>query len=104
MKRNFEIKVRLNTDEYVDLMNKVLASGYSRERYIRSLISGVVPKEKPPIEYYQLIREFNAIGNNLNQLVRNSYHEDQKEMVMEVLEKLKTMIADLDNLVRNPKE
>ena len=104
MKRNFEIKVRLNTDEYIDLMNKVLASGYSRERYIRSLISGIVPKEKPSIEYYQLIREFNAIGNNLNQLVRNSYREDQKEMVMEVTEKLKTMIADLDNLVRNPKE
>lgn len=103
MKRNFEIKVRLNTDEYVDLMNKVLASGYSRERYIRSLISGVVPKEKPPIEYYQLIREFNAVGNNLNQLVRNSYHEDQKEMVMEVLEKLKTMITNFDNQVRNPK-
>ena len=103
MKRNFEIKVRLNTDEYVDLMNKVLASGYSRERYIRSLISGVVPKEKPPIEYYQLIREFNAIGNNLNQLVCNSYHEDQKEMVMEVLEKLKTMITNLDDQVRNPK-
>ena len=103
MKRNFEIKVRLNTDEYVDLMSKVLTSGYSRERYIRSLISGVVPKEKPPIEYYQLIREFNAIGNNLNQLVRNSYHEDQKEMVMEVLEKLKTMITNLDNQVRNPK-
>lgn len=103
MKRNFEIKVRLNTDEYVDLMNKVLASGYSRERYIRSLISGVVPKEKPPIEYYQLIREFNAVGNNLNQLVRNSYHEDQKEMVVEVLEKLKTMITNLDNQVRNPK-
>lgn len=103
MKRNFEIKVRLNTDEYVDLMNKVLASGYSRERYIRSLISGVVPKEKPPIEYYQLIREFNAVGNNLNQLVRNSYHVDQKEMVVEVLEKLKTMITNLDNQVRNPK-
>lgn len=103
MKRNFEIKVRLNTDEYIDLMNKVLASGYSRERYIRSLISGIVPKEKPPIEYYQLIREFNAIGNNLNQLVRNSYHEDQKEMVMEVLEKLKTMITNFDNQVRNPK-
>lgn len=103
MKRNFEIKVRLNTDEYVDLMNKVLASGYSRERYVRSLISGIVPKEKPPIEYYQLIRDFNAIGNNLNQLVRNSYHEDQREMVMEVLEKLKTMITNLDNQVRNPK-
>ena len=103
MKRNFEIKVRLNTDEYVDLMSKVLTSGYSRERYIRSLISGVVPKEKPPIEYYQLIREFNAIGNNLNQLVRNSYQEDQKEMVMEVLEILKIMITNLDGQVRNPK-
>ena len=51
MKRNHEIKIRLNDDEFNDLQSKVSLSGYSRERYIRSLIFGITPKEKPPLEY-----------------------------------------------------
>ena len=53
--RNNEIKIRLNDDELSFLNDKVIKSGYSRERYIRSLISGIVPKEKPPLEYHKLI-------------------------------------------------
>lgn len=64
------IKIRLNDDELSLLNDRVIKSGYSRERYIRSLISGIVPKEKPPLEYHKLINEFNHIGVNLNQLVR----------------------------------
>ena len=103
MKRNHEFKVRLNDDEFNDLSKKVKLSGYSRERYVRSLISGIVPKEKPPIEYQKLIREFNAIGNNLNQLVRNSYYDSMKSEIQDVLNSLKNMIINLDNVVRNPK-
>ncbi|MNI83153.1 Bacterial mobilization protein (MobC) [compost metagenome] len=32
------------------------------------LINGYVPKELPPLDYYTLMRELHAIGNNLNQL------------------------------------
>lgn len=45
MKRNHEIKVCFNDEEFKELQSKVQLSGYSRERYIRSLISGIVPKE-----------------------------------------------------------
>ena len=64
--RNNEIKIRLNDDELSFLNDKVIKSGYSRERYIRSLISGIVPKEKPPLEYHKLINEFNHFEGNLS--------------------------------------
>ncbi len=103
MKRNHEIKIRLNDDEFNDLQSKVSLSGYSRERYIRSLIFGITPKEKPPLEYQKLIQEFNAIGNNLNQLTRNSYYQSMENEIKDVLIQLKDMIVNLDNEVRNPK-
>ena len=103
MKRNHEIKVRLNDDEFTDLQCKVSLSGYSRECYIRSLISGITPKEKPPMEYQKLIQEFNEIGNNLNQLTRNSYCQCMENEIKDVLIQLKEMIINLDNEIRNPK-
>ena len=94
--RNNEIKIRLNDDELSFLNDKVIKSGYSRERYIRSLISGIVPKEKPPLE-------FNHIGVNLNQLVRQFYQQPILETdVRTVLNQLEDMIKNLDKQVRTP--
>ena len=101
--RNNEIKIRLNDDELSFLNDKVIKSGYSRERYIRSLISGIVPKEKPPLEYHKLIYEFNHIGVNLNQLVRQFYQQPILETdVRTVLNQLEDMIKNLDKQVRTP--
>ena len=101
--RNNEIKIRLNDDELSFLNDKVIKSGYSRERYIRSLISGIVPKEKPPLEYHKLINEFNHIGVNLNQLVRQFYQQPLLETdVRTVLNQLEDMIKNLDKQVRTP--
>lgn len=97
------IKIRLNDDELSLLNDRVIKSGYSRERYIRSLISGIVPKEKPPLEYHKLINEFNHIGVNLNQLVRQLYQQPILETdVRTVLNQLEDMIKNLDKQVRTP--
>lgn len=55
------------------------------------------------MEYQKLIQEFNAIGNNLNQLTRNSYYQSMENEIKDVLIQLKDMIVNLDNEVRNPK-
>ena len=102
--RNKDIKIRLTEDELSKLNMRVSKSGYSRERYLRTLISGKVPKELPPIEYQKLIKEFNAIGNNLNQLVRNSYNNPIQNEVITVLENLQNMIVDLDKVIKRPSE
>ncbi|NEZ42621.1 plasmid mobilization protein [Paenibacillus alvei] len=67
-KRDIRIVVRLNEKENKRLVTQVQNTALSREAYIRMLINGYVPKELPPLDYYTLMRELHAIGNNLNQL------------------------------------
>ena len=66
--RNYEIKVRLTQAEMAHLTRLVRASGLSRETYLRRLISGVVPKDAPPPDFFSMMRELHYIGNNLNQI------------------------------------
>lgn len=71
--RNYEIKVRLTQAEMVHLTRLVSASGLSRETYLRKLISGVVPKEAPPPDFFAMVRELHCIGNNLNQITMKAH-------------------------------
>jgi hypothetical protein len=48
----------------------VARSGLTRSAYLRQLIKGVVPVDRPPPDYYRMMRELHSIGNNLNQLAR----------------------------------
>lgn len=101
--RTREIKIRLNDDELSLLNDKVSSSGYSRERYIRSLITGVVPKEKPPLEYHKLINEFNHIDVNLNKLVKQNYQRPVLERdIRTVLNQFEDMIKKFDKQIRTP--
>lgn len=67
-KRNIRIQVWLNQMEKEQLLNGAKRTGLSRERYLRSLVNGYMPKELPPPDYYVMMRELRAIGNNLNQI------------------------------------
>ena len=71
--RNYEIKVRLTQAEMVHLTRLVSASGLSREAYLRKLISGVVPREAPPPDFFAMVRELHYIGNNLNQIAMKAH-------------------------------
>ena len=64
-KRNVAILFRLNRKEAEALDKKVKKSGLSREAYLRHLISGMVPRDAPPPDYYSMMRELHRIGNNL---------------------------------------
>ena len=74
--RNYEIKVRLTQAEMVHLTRLVSASGLSRETYLRKLISGVVPREAPPPDFFAMMRELHYIGNNLNQIAMKAHALD----------------------------
>ena len=65
-KRKVAILFRLNRKEAEALDKKVKKSGLSREAYLRHLISGVVPRDAPPPDYYSMMRELHRIGNNLD--------------------------------------
>ena len=72
-KRNISISTTLNEKEKKHLARLVQRSGLSQEAYIRHLINGVVPRDSPPADYYMMMKELHAIGNNLNQLARKAH-------------------------------
>lgn len=72
-KRNIPILFRLNQNEAEELDRKVKRSGLNRETYLRQLISGVVPRDAPPPDYYAMMRELHKIGNNLNQIAQKAH-------------------------------
>lgn len=72
-KRNIPILFRLHQKEAEELEWKVKRSGLNREAYLRQLISGVVPRDAPPPDYYAMMRELHKIGNNLNQIAQKAH-------------------------------
>ncbi|SIR50144.1 mobilisation protein (MobC) [Paenibacillus sp. RU4T] len=72
-KRPISFLLRFSEPEYAHLMKQVEKAKLSRETYIRALIKGYTPKEMPPMDYFVMIRELHAIGNNLNQLAMKAH-------------------------------
>ena len=83
--RNYEIKVRLTQAEMVHLNRLVNGSKLSHEAYLRQLISGVIPQDAPPPDYFPMMQQLCRIGNNLNQIAQkahalgaiDTYHYDE---------------------------
>ena len=99
--RTKEIKVRMSDEEFVLLNEKVQKSGMSREKFIRLVLNDYQPKELPPIEYFKLIKELNANGNNLNQLVKIAYLQGIDIIRLnEVLNRHEQLLLKLDKQVR----
>ena len=67
-KRNVQILFRLNEEEADYLYDLVKRSGRSKEALLRSMVKGYRLCEKPDPEFYQIMRELSAIGNNINQI------------------------------------
>jgi hypothetical protein len=72
-KRNIQIITRLDKSEHERFRKRVKKSGLSQEAYIRHLINGLVPTDAPPPDYFAMMRELHAIGNNLNQVARKAH-------------------------------
>ena len=68
--RNHRVEVRLNDAEYAKLAATVARAGISREGFLRHLIGGYAPREKPPPDYYAMMEELRRVGGNLNQIAR----------------------------------
>lgn len=102
--RRIKIMVRLNEQERERLVQQVKQTGLSQEAYIRSLINGYIPKPLPPLDYYTMLRELNAIGNNLNQLAAKAHatgHPDRNAFQRES-EDLRRAIQQIQEAVTAP--
>ena len=72
-KWNISIMFRLNRKEAEALDKRVKKSGLNREAYLRQVITGIVPRDTPPPDYYSMMRELHKIGNNLNQIAQKAH-------------------------------
>lgn len=70
--RNRGVLLYLSDDELSYLDNLVSKSACTREAYLRSLIKGVIPADKPPPDYLSMMYELHAIGTNLNQIAQKA--------------------------------
>jgi hypothetical protein len=96
--------VRLNEKEHAHLALRVQKSGLSQEAYLRLLISGYVPKPLPPPDYYTMMRQLHAIGNNLNQLAAKAHttgHLD-RAMFQQEADQLRRAVQQIQQAVTSP--
>lgn len=101
MERRKEIKIRLNEIELEHLDELVKRSGRSREAYVRSLIRGIVPSDKPSEQTLEMIQELRHIGNNLNQIARvaNASGKIDTNAYFENVENLYRSISEIRKLL-----
>lgn len=87
MDRNTAVLVRLSQKEKEHLKAQAAACALKMEPYIRKLIMGSVIRPRPPDEYVKLLREINAIGNNINQIahIANAEQHISESKINEVL-------------------
>ncbi|MDB7909053.1 plasmid mobilization relaxosome protein MobC [Flavonifractor plautii] len=85
MKPYKTITLRLDAAHYVRLTETARTAGLKIEAMLRQLIMGVNLRPRPPDTYAALLRELNAIGNNVNQLAyqANARGEATQEEIRE---------------------
>ena len=93
------VLVYLSDTEKQRLIKQTSLAGISAGAFIRKLIMGNVIRPRPPDEYVKLLREINAIGNNINQIahIANAEHRISEDKIETVLQ----MQNDIMRLVRS---
>lgn len=106
--RNRRIKkqIWLNDEEYYILKTRSEAVGMNASNYIRKLLVGYKPKEKPPEEFYVAIKNIRAIGNNINQIARMANARGVVDMLRfnKEVDKLDQLIIDIKNKYIRPEK
>lgn len=67
-KRNIQVKFRLTQQEALSLNRKIQKTGLNKETFLRHLVAGYEPCEKPDHAFFDAMRELSAIGNRINQI------------------------------------
>ena len=98
--RNRKITVRLSEKERKFLGEQADAGGMKIEPYIRELIMGNEVKSRPKEEWAEVVRQVAAVGNNINQIARNTNigMEVTVDILKEVLEMQKQIWERIKNL------
>lgn len=89
--------VRLNGDEYTNVLSKIERSGLSKQEYILSSILNKKIQERLNVDYFKLINEVNHVGTNLNQIARK-LNSNESILKDEIIKNQTLLIQVLKNL------
>ena len=96
--RNNAVLIRLTEKEKIHLKKSAVRCGLKMEPFIRKLIMEKEIRPRPPDEYLQLIREINAVGNNINQIAHIANAE--QHISSSKIEEAVKMVDDIMDMVR----
>ena len=104
--RKVQILFRLTDDEAEQLHELVRKSGRSREAFLREMVKGYRLCEKPDPEFYKIMRELSAIGNNINQLSvkANAFGFIDTQMLKSEAERWHKFQADIEREFLRPEK
>ena len=88
------------------LNEKAREAGINREAYLRFLIKGYAPKAVPPPDYFSMMRELHAIGNNIHQVAAraNATGFFMKDEYAQYIEDFRNAVKRIQAAVTFPEE
>ena len=98
------VQFYLSKEDFDRLNRRAKCSGMSRDAYLRQLISGIVPQDAPPPDYYGMMNELYGIRSALEQIAYSARtHGVDESSYNEACLKLDSCIRDIADAVRVPK-
>lgn len=75
-KKTYRINIKLITEDYYSLLDKVKKSGVNLSDFVRDCLKKGYVRERLSVEQVGYIRQLSGIANNLNQLARRANREN----------------------------
>ena len=106
MKRTIKKQFWFSRDEAQDLQKKAKKTCLSEAALVRLLLRGYEPKEKPDDRFYDAMREFSDIGNNIHQISvkANALGFIDTQKLNSELDRLHNFQADMERQFLRPGE
>lgn len=92
------ISVKFNDDELDHIDKMAFKTCRKRSTYIRETSLGYTPKEKPPEDFYKVLKQLRYLNNNLNQITVKAHslgiinekdYDKQMQMIRELVLNMK---------------
>ena len=103
--RTHRIEFYLNDREYEKFIRAVKKSGLNLSTYLRHLVKDRIPQDRPPQDYFDILKEIRAIGNNINQIayVANATGDINASSYIEKSNELSRLYLKIIETVEMPK-
>ena len=104
--RKIQIHLYLNEEEAAQFEKLVKKSCVGKSSYIRHLIRGLVPAERPTADFYAVKEELSRIGRNLNQIATKAHSLNLVDAVRydAVVKQLWETLKKLNHDVHSPRK